>query len=155
MTSGISRGNRGTRNIPSASSMSRTICCFPVWTRREYGIPCNLHWPNPNGSKIPSSVSRSAPRRNTRKTSVSTTGKSCGTTSSTSSTTSNCLTRTEGRTPRRPTSKVVKARYGYTRNPKAASPTFTARSAVLTSWGASTTITTSMRGHSGRPNGLP
>ena len=25
MTSGISRGNRGTRNIPSASSMSRTI----------------------------------------------------------------------------------------------------------------------------------
>lgn len=105
--------------------------------------------------KIPSSASRSAPRRSTRRTSLSTTGGSCGTTSSTSSTTSNCVTRTAEPIPRRPISEAARVRYGCTRNPKAAFPTFTARSAASTGRGVSTTTTTSICARSGRPSVWP
>ena len=63
--------------------------------------------------------------------------------------------KTAGPIPRRPILEAARVRYGCTRNPKAAFPTFTARSAASTGRGVSTTTTTSICGRSVRPSVWP
>ena len=155
MTSGTSRENRGTRNIPDASSTWGTICCRPVWMPRDW-ILCGWRWRSPNGSKIPSSASNSPAVGTHKDFTPSTTGKGLGRFSRDEFDNIELPDKNGRPIPRKPPSKAQsKALCGCIWNPRKAFPTFTVRFCRIDERGISTTTTTyTYLGSSGQPSVL-